>query len=81
MNQPLPICENVREQNGLCPRSDVVHYADHGPPQAIMYSSFGCKTCKKMFIVWAEGMLEKAKKNQLDKTIGNLVNDRFKGYV
>jgi len=75
----LPLCENF--ERGQCPKSDVKHYADHGTPQARWYSTFGCKTCKLLFVKWEPGMLEAAKKQQLDKELGNLVNpDRFKGY-
>ena len=75
----LPTCENV--PRGLCPKSDVKLYAEHGPPQAKWYTTFGCRTCKLLFIVWEPGMLEAAKKQQLDKELGNLVNPRFRGYV
>lgn len=75
----MPVCENVAR--GQCPKSDVRLYAEHGSPQHKYYTTFGCRTCKLLFIVWEPGMLETAKKQQLDKTIGNLVNpERFKGW-
>lgn len=75
----LPLCENY--ELGKCPKSDVVMYAEHGPPQMTYYISFGCKTCKMMFVKWEPGMLDAAKKQTLDKNLINLVNpDRFKGW-
>lgn len=75
----MPNCENWERNE--CPKSDVKLLAEHGPPQMTYYTSFVCRTCKMMFIKWENGMLEAAKKQQLDKTLGNLVNpNRFKGW-
>lgn len=75
----LPICENY--ERNVCPKSDVRMLAEHGPPAAKYYTSFVCRTCRMMFIKWEPSMLERAKKQQLDKELGNLVNPRFRGYV
>jgi len=74
----LALCENV--PRGQCPKSDVHLLAEHGTSAAKYYTSFVCRTCKLMFIRWEPGIIEAAKKQQLDREIGNLVNPRFRGY-
>ena len=78
-NIHVPDCENFR--NGRCPKSDVRLLAEHGPPQAAYYWSFGCRTCKGMFLEWNPAMIAKAKRQELDKTLGNLMggDKRFAG--
>jgi len=55
--------------------------AEHGPPQAAWYWSFACRTCKGMFLKWNPAMVEKAKRQELDKSFGNLLGGekRFAG--
>ncbi len=79
MSQLIPECENYSA--GRCPKSDVRLMSEHGPPQAAWYWSFGCRTCKGMFLKWNPAMVEKAKRQELDKSFGNLLGGekRFAG--
>jgi hypothetical protein len=73
----LPECPQYRENR--CPKSQVVLMAEHGTTQVTWYTTFVCKTCKFMFIDWNQAVVDKAKRNELDREIGNLVNARFRG--
>ena len=75
----VPDCENFLQ--GRCPKSDVRLMAEHGPPQAAYYWTFGCRTCKGMFFKWNASMVAKAKRGELDRELGNLMggDKRFAG--
>jgi hypothetical protein len=73
----LPECPQYRENR--CPKSDVRLMAEHGPPQATWYTTFVCKTCHFLFIDWNQAVVEAAKRGELDREIGGLINPRFKG--
>ncbi len=80
----LPLCETY-ERGGGCPKSDVRHCADHGPPQALIYSTFKCRTCRTLFIKFAPEYVARAKRGQLDMGVDmrNRLDDgshRFDGY-
>ena len=77
MARPIPECP--QHQEGKCPKSDVRMMAEHGTPQYPLYWSFFCRTCKYLFIEWNQMMVDAAKRKELDREIGNLVNPRFKG--
>ena len=82
-SQPLPLCEQYEQ--GKCPKSDVRHYADHGPPQARIYSTFGCRTCRTLFIKFAPEYVQRARLGLLDinTDMRNRLDDkgrRFAGY-
>ena len=75
----LPQCPNYLA--GRCPQSDVVLMAEHGPAQATWYTSFRCRTDNYLFFEWNPAVVEKAKRGELDREIGNLINPRFRGIV
>ena len=79
MSQPIPECENY--QQGRCPKSQVTMLAEHGTTQAAWYWTFFCKTCRSAFIKWNPSVVNAAKNQQLDKSIGQLSDksERFKG--
>ena len=73
----LPECPQYREAK--CPKSQVVLLSEHGTVQVTWYTTFVCRTCKFMFIDWNPQVVEAAKRKELDREIGNLVNSRFRG--
>ena len=73
----MPVCENY--QRNQCPKSDVRLMAEHGTTQYLWYTSFFCRTCRLLFMVWNPRVIEAAKQQRLDRTIGSLMGDRFKG--
>jgi hypothetical protein len=54
-----PECPQFAENR--CPKSDVRMMAEHGTPQAPLYWSFYCRTCKYLFLKWNERMVAAAK--------------------
>lgn len=75
----LPLCENYT--SGKCPKSDVVLLAEHGTTQTTWYTSFKCRTCRFMFLKWNPAVVAQAKQQRLDREVGPLENDRFKGWI
>jgi hypothetical protein len=71
------ICEQWL--SNLCPKSDIRLMAEHGTPQKAIYWSFGCRTCKHITLDWNPAYVEAAKRQELDREIGRLINPRFKG--
>jgi hypothetical protein len=62
-----------------CPKSDVRLMAEHGPPQYPIYWSFGCRTCKHITLVWNPAFVAAAKRKEVDREMGRLMDPRFQG--
>jgi len=72
-----PVCEQYTINK--CPRSETRMLAEHGPPQAALYWTFVCKNCKHITIVWNPQYVEAAKRGEIDREMGRLMDKRFQG--
>jgi hypothetical protein len=74
----MPECPQYAENR--CPKSDVRLMAEHGPSQATWYTSFFCRTCRYLFVVWNPAVVASAKRGeQLDRAGSSLMSPRFRG--
>ena len=64
---------------GICPKSQTKLMGTHGTVQSTWYWTFCCVTCKYLFIEWNPAVVAAAKRNELDREIGNLISPRFRG--